>query len=360
MKTAHPDDHVVLPETISKEPLVRWCGRGTTAGSIWSNGSHFALLNAEELGVSSANVEEMRKSRKSRNPPLLGWRAIIGAGLGLTQGLGGPHPQGCRQLRRGLRAQSRRGIAAENSARPQCAMAPGRAAICAAGQVEGAVMTAGQIRSWTIQAAVAVAVGGCCSRPSPTRAPISRRGNSCFLRLSSNQSPASALNQSFIPYSPLSSYGRALLVGLVNTWWCRLLAGVIATVIGFAAGFARLSRNWALARLAGLYVETVRNIPLLLQMLFWYVACCRPPGAGAFPCLRRRDAQRSRAGPAGAAVRAGRFLGRRLARSRSYRRLFLAALGAQGAGGWRSCPRHRPGLAGRAGALRLFRAGPAD
>ncbi len=94
-----------------------------------------------------------------------------------------------------------------------------------------------------------------------------------------DQTAGFGLNQSFVPYSPLSSYGRALLVGLANTLVVSLLAGVFATIIGFAAGFARLSRNWALARLAGLYVETVRNIPLLLQLLFWYVAILSPlPG----------------------------------------------------------------------------------
>jgi general L-amino acid transport system permease protein len=77
------------------------------------------------------------------------------------------------------------------------------------------------------------------------------------------------LNQSLIPYSPLSSYARALLVGLLNTLLVSALAGV----------FARLSNNWALSKLAGLYVETVRNIPLLLQLLFWYVAILAPlPG----------------------------------------------------------------------------------
>jgi general L-amino acid transport system permease protein len=87
------------------------------------------------------------------------------------------------------------------------------------------------------------------------------------------------LNQSFIPYSPLSSYGRALLVGVVNTIVVSFLAGVLATLVGFTVGFARLSRNWALAKLAGLYVETIRNIPLLLQILFWYVAILSPlPG----------------------------------------------------------------------------------
>jgi general L-amino acid transport system permease protein len=87
------------------------------------------------------------------------------------------------------------------------------------------------------------------------------------------------LNQSLIPYSPLSSYARALLVGLLNTLLVSALAGVFATIIGFAAGFARLSGHWALAKLAMLYVETVRNIPLLLQLLFWYVAILAPlPG----------------------------------------------------------------------------------
>jgi general L-amino acid transport system permease protein len=87
------------------------------------------------------------------------------------------------------------------------------------------------------------------------------------------------LNQSLIPYSPLSSYARALLVGLLNTLLVSALAGIFATLIGFAAGFARLSSHWALSKLAMLYVETIRNIPLLLQLLFWYVAILAPlPG----------------------------------------------------------------------------------
>ena len=94
-----------------------------------------------------------------------------------------------------------------------------------------------------------------------------------------NQVAGFSLNQSVIPFTPLSSYGRALLVGLLNTLLVSALAGVLATFIGFAAGFARLSRNWALARLAGLYVETIRNMPLLLQILFWYVVILSPlPG----------------------------------------------------------------------------------
>ncbi len=87
------------------------------------------------------------------------------------------------------------------------------------------------------------------------------------------------LNQSVIAYSPASTYGRALLAGVVNTLLVSALSAVLATIIGFAVGFARLSRHWALSRLAGFYVESLRNIPLLLQMLFWYVAVLTPlPG----------------------------------------------------------------------------------
>jgi general L-amino acid transport system permease protein len=75
-----------------------------------------------------------------------------------------------------------------------------------------------------------------------------------------------------IDYSELSSYGRAFLVGLLNTLLVSALGIVFATVIGFAVGIARLSRNWLVARLAGVYIELLRNVPLLLQIFFWYFA----------------------------------------------------------------------------------------
>jgi general L-amino acid transport system permease protein len=133
-------------------------------------------------------------------------------------------------------------------------------------------MTAGQIRRATIQAAVALAAAALLlTAIMNARANLAARGVPVSLDFLDHVA-GFGLNQSFIPYSPLSSYGRALLVGLVNTMAVSALAGALATMIGFSVGFARLSRNWALARLAGLYVETIRNIPLLLQMLFWYVA----------------------------------------------------------------------------------------
>ncbi|MCX2722891.1 amino acid ABC transporter permease [Roseibium sp. DSM 29163] len=82
-------------------------------------------------------------------------------------------------------------------------------------------------------------------------------------------------NQSLVPYSETSSYGRAIYVGFLNT---LLVAGVgifCATVIGFVVGIARLSNNWVINRLAYCYVELVRNIPLLLQIFFWYFAVLR-------------------------------------------------------------------------------------
>jgi general L-amino acid transport system permease protein len=78
--------------------------------------------------------------------------------------------------------------------------------------------------------------------------------------------------QSLIEYSNTSTYGRAFWVGLLNTLLVAVLGIVAATVIGFVIGIARLSSNWLIARLAGAYVEIVRNLPLLLQLFFWYFA----------------------------------------------------------------------------------------
>src|SRR5438105_12778384 len=81
------------------------------------------------------------------------------------------------------------------------------------------------------------------------------------------------ISQTLIEYSSRgSTYGRAFWVGLLNT---LLVAGVgifFATILGFFIGISRLSRNWLLAKVAGGYVEIIRNLPLLLQLLFWYNA----------------------------------------------------------------------------------------
>ena len=81
------------------------------------------------------------------------------------------------------------------------------------------------------------------------------------------------IGQTLIDYTSQSStYGRAFWVGLLNT---LLVAGIgitFATVIGFTVGIARLSKNFLIERLATAYVELIRNVPLLLQLLFWYNA----------------------------------------------------------------------------------------
>jgi len=75
-----------------------------------------------------------------------------------------------------------------------------------------------------------------------------------------------------IEYTEANTYGRAFVVALINTFVISLLGIVLATIIGVIMGLARLSNNWLIARLATVYVETLRNIPLLLQMFFWYFA----------------------------------------------------------------------------------------
>ncbi len=78
------------------------------------------------------------------------------------------------------------------------------------------------------------------------------------------------ISESVVAYSAADSYGRALVVGFLNTLKVSLLAIALATVIGTAVGIARLSSNRLLASVAGAYVEALRNIPLLLQLSFWY------------------------------------------------------------------------------------------
>ena len=81
------------------------------------------------------------------------------------------------------------------------------------------------------------------------------------------------ISQTLIGYSAnASTFGRAFWVGLLNTLVVAALGIIFATVIGFLIGLGRLSSNWLVGRLCGGYVEVIRNIPLLLQLLFWYNA----------------------------------------------------------------------------------------
>src|SRR5690606_16214535 len=70
------------------------------------------------------------------------------------------------------------------------------------------------------------------------------------------------ISQTLISYSNVSTYGRAFWVGLLNTLLVAAIGIFFATVIGFVMGIARLSSNWLIARLATVYIEIVRNVPL--------------------------------------------------------------------------------------------------
>ena len=88
------------------------------------------------------------------------------------------------------------------------------------------------------------------------------------------------INQTLIPYSATTgTYGRAFWVGLLNTLLVASIGIVFSTILGFLIGIARLSNNWILAKLSMIYVEVIRNLPLLLQLFFWYNAVLKPlPG----------------------------------------------------------------------------------
>jgi general L-amino acid transport system permease protein len=81
---------------------------------------------------------------------------------------------------------------------------------------------------------------------------------------------AFGIGESLIAYSPADSYARAFLVGLLNTLYVSALGILLATILGTVIGIARLSSNWLIRKLSQVYVETFRNIPLLLQLFFWW------------------------------------------------------------------------------------------
>ncbi|MCG8419236.1 MAG: amino acid ABC transporter permease [Proteobacteria bacterium] len=100
---------------------------------------------------------------------------------------------------------------------------------------------------------------------------MARRGIRTGFSFLNNESGFGIL-LSLIEYDESSTYGRTFLVGLLNTLLVSVLGIFFATIFGFLLGIARLSTNWLIAQLASIYVEMIRNIPLLLQIFFWYTA----------------------------------------------------------------------------------------
>jgi general L-amino acid transport system permease protein len=80
------------------------------------------------------------------------------------------------------------------------------------------------------------------------------------------------VSQSLISYSGSDPYTRVFVVGLLNTLLVSVIGIFFATIIGFLVALGRLSPNWLLARISGGYVELIRNLPVLFQILFWYLA----------------------------------------------------------------------------------------
>ena len=88
-----------------------------------------------------------------------------------------------------------------------------------------------------------------------------------------------SIGETLIPYHEEHTYGRTFLVGVLNTVWISFWGILLASILGFILGVARLSSNWLISKISMVYIEVLRNIPLLLQMFFWYFAVLRPlPG----------------------------------------------------------------------------------
>ncbi len=103
---------------------------------------------------------------------------------------------------------------------------------------------------------------------------LEKRGISTGFKFLSQESGFGII-QSLVPYDESYTFGRTFIVGLLNTLMVSVCGIFFATIIGFTVGVARLSKNWLVSRLAGVYIETFRNIPLLLQIFFWYFAVLR-------------------------------------------------------------------------------------
>lgn len=142
-----------------------------------------------------------------------------------------------------------------------------------------ALLTDPQVRAWVFQvvAVLAVVALGWYLFHN-TQSNLAQRGilsGFGFLE----QSAGFGIPQHLIDYTESDSYSRVFLIGLLNTLLVSVIGIVLATLLGFVIGVARLSPNWLVNKLATVYIEIFRNIPPLLQIFFWYFAVLLPlPG----------------------------------------------------------------------------------
>jgi general L-amino acid transport system permease protein len=103
------------------------------------------------------------------------------------------------------------------------------------------------------------------------------------------------IGESIIAYTAASSYGHALLVGFLNTLKVGFIGIILTVMLGTVIGIARLSKNWLISRIAAGYIEVFQNLPVLLQLFFWYALFYETlpaprnalsPLAGVFLCKR--------------------------------------------------------------------------
>ncbi|RMH84534.1 amino acid ABC transporter permease [Pseudomonas sp. AOB-7] len=136
----------------------------------------------------------------------------------------------------------------------------------------GSVWTDPQVRAWLFQiiAVVAVVALGWFLFQN-TQANLEKRGIISGFSFLGN-SAGFGIAQHLIDYSESDTYGRVFVIGLLNTLLVSVIGIVLATILGFILGVARLSPNWLISKLATVYIEIFRNIPPLLQILFWYFA----------------------------------------------------------------------------------------
>lgn len=140
------------------------------------------------------------------------------------------------------------------------------------GAPKGFSLTDPRVRAWVFQIiTIAAVIGMGWFLFDNTQTNLQHRGiTSGFDFL--ERSAGFGIAQHLIDYTESDSYARVFLIGLLNTLLVTVIGIVLATLLGFVIGVARLSPNWMVNKLATVYVEVFRNIPPLLQILFWYFA----------------------------------------------------------------------------------------
>ncbi|WP_217476509.1 amino acid ABC transporter permease [Stutzerimonas stutzeri] len=151
--------------------------------------------------------------------------------------------------------------------------------IAKTGATRGSLLTDPQARAWLFQilaVVTVVAVGWFLFDNTQTN--LAHRGITSGFGFLDNAA-GFGISQHLIDYSESDSYGRVFWVGLLNTLLVSVIGIILATLIGFILGVARLSPNWLIRKIATVYIETFRNIPPLLQIFFVYFAVLSPlPG----------------------------------------------------------------------------------